>query len=55
MPMHAARGVARTHQQGMDDGLFRRRQPLDEILVGIFVHEKADRAAVHAVSAFPSS
>ena len=43
------RVVARAHQQRMDDGRLRRREPLAQLLDAKIVHQEADGAAVHAV------
>ncbi len=45
----AAGGVARAHQQRMDDGDLRGGEPFAQSRFGIFVHQKADGAAMHAV------
>src|SRR5215813_6950431 len=47
--MHAAGGVARSHDQRMDHRDLRGREPLMQIPFAILVHEKTDRAAMHAV------
>ena len=45
----AAGGVARAHQQRMDDGDMGGRKPFGEAVVRKLVHQEADRAAVHAI------
>ena len=45
----AAGGVARAHQQRMDDADMGGRKPFGEAVLGKLVHQEADRAAVHAI------
>src|SRR6516225_10030464 len=47
--MDAPGGVARPHNQRMDDSDLRSREPLMQVAFVVFVHEKTDRAAMHAV------
>ena len=47
--MDAAGCIARPHDQRMDDRDMRGGEPLMQIAFAILVHEKTDRAAMHAV------
>ena len=49
MKMHHAVDVGGAHQQRMDHGFPRRRQPGVQVVGGEFVHQEADGAAMHAV------
>ena len=49
MNVNRAVDVGGAHQQRMDHGFGRRREPRVQIVGGEFVHQKADGAAVHAV------
>ena len=44
-----AMNVARVHDQRMDDGWPCGAQPLPQSILGIFIHEEANRPAVHAI------
>jgi hypothetical protein len=47
--VHIALGIDHAHDQGMDDRLGGRREPLAQLVFAVFVHEEADGAAMHAV------
>ncbi len=50
--MDGAIAVDGTHGEGVDDGFFGGSEALLETILAIFVHQEADRAAVHAVDRF---
>ena len=47
--MTPAFGIDRPHAERMDDALLGCRQPLDQGILAVFIHQEADGAAVHAV------